>query len=240
MTAAATFVLVHGAWHGGWCFRKTADLLRGRGHRVLTPTLSGLGERSHLFSGAINLTTHVTDILNVIRWEGLERIVLLGHSYGGMVITGVADQVSDKIAALVYLDAVVPGDNQSLYDLVPLEILKSQLAGAAENGGVGIPPAPAALFNVNEKDRAWVDAMCTPQPVACMTERLKLKGGGFGRVRDKVYILAEGWGTGRGFRHYFDQLKDDPKWVTHALPCGHDIMVDMPEQLTALLEQAAG
>jgi pimeloyl-ACP methyl ester carboxylesterase len=233
------FVLVHGAWHGGWCYRKTADLLRSRGHHAETPTLTGLGERSHLFSGNINLSTHVTDILNVIRWQDLGRIVLVGHSYGGMVITGVADRVPDKIAALVYLDAIVPGNNQSLYDLVPLEIVKLQLDGAAANGGYAVPPTPAAVFSVNEKDRAWVDAMCTPQPVACMSERLALTGG-IGQIRNKVYILAANWGVaGRGFRRYYDQVKDDPAWISHEMPCGHDAMIDMPDLLADLLEQAA-
>ena len=113
----ATYVLVHGAWGGGWKYARVAQRLRARGHLVFTPTLTGQGERSHLLSGSINLTTHVTDILNVIRYEDLSGVVLAGHSYGGMVVTAVADRIADRIAALVYLDAFVPQDGQSLFDI---------------------------------------------------------------------------------------------------------------------------
>ena len=112
-----TYVLVHGAWGGGWKYARVAERLRKRGHVVFTPTLTGQGERSHLSSASINLTTHVTDILNVIRYEDLSGVVLAGHSYGGMVITAVADAVPEKISALVYLDAFIPEDGKSLFDL---------------------------------------------------------------------------------------------------------------------------
>ena len=105
-----TFVLVHGAWSGGWCYARVAALLRARGHTVFTPTLTGQGERAHLFSGAINLTTHIEDVLGVFRCERLSEVILAGHSYGGMVITGVADRIADRVAALAYLDAFVPED----------------------------------------------------------------------------------------------------------------------------------
>jgi pimeloyl-ACP methyl ester carboxylesterase len=103
-----TFVLVHGAWHGGWCWRRVADILIKAGHRVYTPTLTGLGERSHLAHGNINLSTHVTDVVNVLKWERLEGVVLCGHSYGGFVISGVAEKMQDAIASIVFLDALVP------------------------------------------------------------------------------------------------------------------------------------
>src|SRR4051812_30047626 len=113
---ATTFVLVHGAWHGGWCYDEVAKRLRSEGYDVYTPTLTGLGERSHLLSPEINLDTHIQDVLNVIRWQDLETIVLCGHSYGGMVVTGVADVVPDRIASLVYLDAYVPRSGESVWD----------------------------------------------------------------------------------------------------------------------------
>jgi len=102
-----TIVLVHGAWHGAWCYRRVAELLRRSGYRVYTPTLTGLGERSHLLSRSINLSTHIADIANLIRWEEIEQFVLVGHSYGGMVVTGVADAMSDRVSALVYLDGIL-------------------------------------------------------------------------------------------------------------------------------------
>src|SRR5215216_473082 len=105
-----TFVLVHGGWHGGWCWKRVAPLLRDAGHDVYTPTLTGLGERVHLASPQVNLTTHITDVVNVIEFEDLSEVVLVGHSYGGVVITGVASKVSDRIKDLVYLDAFVAKD----------------------------------------------------------------------------------------------------------------------------------
>jgi pimeloyl-ACP methyl ester carboxylesterase len=115
--AAQTFLLVHGAWHGGWCWRRVADLLQAKGHKVFAPTMTGLGERSHLMRAGIDLSTHVTDIVNVMKWEGLSGVVLCGHSYGGMVVSGVAEQMADKIASIVFLDAFVPENGDAMADL---------------------------------------------------------------------------------------------------------------------------
>ena len=108
-----SFVLVHGGWHGGWCYNRVAKILRDGGHDVFTPTLTGLGERSHLLQAGIDLDTHITDVMNVIKWEGLTDVVLCGHSYGGFVVTGVSDRMPDKIASVVYLDAFVPEDGDT-------------------------------------------------------------------------------------------------------------------------------
>jgi pimeloyl-ACP methyl ester carboxylesterase len=116
---STTFVLVHGAWSGGWCYARVAALLRSRGHTAFTPTLTGQGERAHLSSGAVNLSTHIEDVLGVFRFERLDNVVLAGHSHGGMVVTGVADRIAEKIKALAYLDAFVPEDGQSLFDVIP-------------------------------------------------------------------------------------------------------------------------
>jgi pimeloyl-ACP methyl ester carboxylesterase len=227
----STFVLVHGAWHGGWCYSRVAQRLIAAGHRVFTPTLTGLGERSHLYSRSINLTTHIADIVNVIAWERLDNIVLAGHSYGGMVITGVADLIPEKISALVYLDAFLPGDNQSLHDLQPPERAQLQKDSATELTDFGVPPAPAALFNVNEADRDWVDSLSTKQPLATLTERLKLTGG-ISRIRNKTYVLAT---DPVRFKRFRDSIVNDPTWTTHELPCGHDVMIDLPAETTAIL-----
>ena len=112
-----TFVLVHGAWHGGWCWRRVADRLTAKGHYVVAPTLSGVGERSHLPPGPIDLSTQIDDVVGEIKWKDLDGIVLVGHSYGGMVITGVAEQLRNRISAIVYLDAFLPADGQSLFDI---------------------------------------------------------------------------------------------------------------------------
>src|SRR3984957_20745503 len=110
----ATFVLVHGAWHGSWCWKRVRQALQAAGHNVFTPTLTGVADRSHLLSPDVNLDTHIDDVVNLIRWEELSDVVLCGHSYGGMVITGVADALSDRIRSLVYLDAFVPKDGEAL------------------------------------------------------------------------------------------------------------------------------
>ena len=162
-----TFVLVHGAWHGGWCYKRVARLLRQAGHEVYTPTLTGLGERAHLMNRGIDLDTHVQDIVGVIRCEELSDVVLCGHSYGGMVITGVAEQIAAKIRSLVYLDAFVPENGKSLLDYASAERSRQMRDDATQNGeGYKITPPPAAAFAVNAEDAAWVDAMCVKQPLA--------------------------------------------------------------------------
>ena len=112
-----TFVLVHGAWHGGWCWRRVADRLERQGHKVFTPTLTGLGERSHLIGGDIELATHVADVVNLVKWEGLTDIVLVGHSYAGMVVNEVAERIGPSIASIVFLDAFLPQPGESLATL---------------------------------------------------------------------------------------------------------------------------
>ena len=128
--AQSTFVLVHGAWHGGWCWRRVADLLTAKGHRVFTPTLTGLGERSHLMQAGINVSTHATDVVNVIKWERLANVVLCGHSYGGMVVSAVAEQALDRIGSIVFLDAFVPENGDSMADLTS-QVVRDNLKTAS-------------------------------------------------------------------------------------------------------------
>ena len=149
-TTVNTFVLVHGAWHGGWCWRRVADLLERRGHKVFAPTMTGLGERSHLLHPKVDLATHVTDIVNVIKWEGLADIVLVGHSYGGFIISGVAEQVGAAIGSIVFLDAFVPEDGDSL---IAVTARRAAIEAAVRNGETSLKPVPAAAFQVNENDR---------------------------------------------------------------------------------------
>jgi pimeloyl-ACP methyl ester carboxylesterase len=221
--ADTVFVLVHGAWHGGWCWRRVVDRLAAHGHRVYAPSLTGLADRSHLLNEAVNLSTHITDVANLIRWEDLADVVLVGHSYGGLVVTGVADKVSERIASLVYLDAYVPESGQSMQDLRPRELPAS----------LAVAPTPAETFRVNERDRAWVDRLCTPHPVACITEQLQLTGA-YRAVRRKTYIRAADYAN-PVFQATYERLNSDPGWVAHQLPCGHDVMVDMPDALAELL-----
>lgn len=230
-----TYVLVHGAWGGGWKYARVAERLRKRGHIVFTPTLTGAGERSHLLSGEINLTTHVTDILNVIRTEDLSGIVLAGHSYGGMVITAVADQIPEKIAALVYLDAFVPEDGQSLFDLNIPANTQMFLARAGANGGLLIPPPPAkAYFGVNDADAARVDALAAPQPIGTMIEKVRLTGA-YRRVTKCIYVHGAVLPRESPFHRFYEAAKA-AGWDAHALPCGHDVMLDRPEEVAEILD----
>src|SRR4051812_31206942 len=168
---AKTFVLVHGAWHGGWCWRRASDLLSDKGHKVYAATLTGLADRSHLMNGSIGLTTHVADIVNLIKWERLTDIVLVGHSYAGFVISAVAEQV--PVASIVFLDAFVPDNGQSLVEITA-PATRDAILAARQKGDIAVPPRPAAFFKVNEADQAWVDAMCTPHPIATMVEGVTL------------------------------------------------------------------
>src|SRR5215471_9246086 len=170
---AKTFVLVHGAWHGGWCWRRVVDWLTADGHRVFAPTLTGLGERSHLISRSINLATHIADVVNLIQWERLSDVVLVGHSYAGFVISGAAEQAA--IASIVFLDAFVPSDGDCFVELAA-PATREAIEAAQRQGDFTVPPRPAAFFKVNEADRDWVDALCTPHPIATMLERITLSG----------------------------------------------------------------
>jgi pimeloyl-ACP methyl ester carboxylesterase len=144
LKSVVTIVLVHGSWLGGWCWRRVAPLLRSAGHDVFAPTLTGLGDRSHLGGPNVDLSLHVQDIRSVLEIEELQDVILVGHSYAGMVITAVADQVPDRIAQLVYLDAIVPEHGLAIFDLIPPATV-AQIRRAAEQGGAGLrfPPAPA-------------------------------------------------------------------------------------------------
>jgi len=228
----ATFVLVHGAGHGGWCWQRVADRLAPKGHRVFAPTLTGLCERSHLASDKVDLTTHINDIVNEIKWKDLDQVVLVGHSYGGMVITGVAEQMGSRIASIVYLDAFLPSDGQSLMDVV------MQLGGGTP------PPTPfsgaafAAFLEVNEEDRAWVAGKVTEQPPGTVLEKLRVSGA-FLKVPRKTFVRVTK-GEQPFFKAVADRYATDPAWQVHTIDCGHDMMIDRPDELTSILEGAAG
>jgi pimeloyl-ACP methyl ester carboxylesterase len=233
---AHTFVLVHGAWHGGWCWRRVSNLLERQGHKVFTPTLTGLGERSHLLRAGINVSTHVTDVANVLKWEGLSNVVLCGHSYGGLVVSGVAEQMGAAIGSIVFLDAFVPENGDSMAALTS-QAVRDNLKIAAERGDLGVPARSAAAFLVNEKDQAWVDAMCVPQPIGAMTEKMTLTGARE-KIGKKAYIRAVAY-PNPGFDVAYARVKADTSWRTYEVPCGHDVMVDMPERLAEILLEVA-
>jgi pimeloyl-ACP methyl ester carboxylesterase len=231
-----TFVLVHGAFHGGWCYARVAEILRRRGCQVFTPTLTGLGERSHVANfGIVNCSTHIQDVVNVIKWEQLSDVVLCGHSYGGMVVGGVADAIPERISSLVYLDAIIPNDGQSILDLNSPQGLVEIMKSVANHGGNFLPPFSAEFFNVNPSDRAMVDSLCTPQPFATLAERIKLTGA-YMRIPKKTYIHAANWKG--SYAAPYERVKDDNDWTAIQLQYGHDVMLDAPEHLAKILMNA--
>jgi pimeloyl-ACP methyl ester carboxylesterase len=233
---AYTFVLVHGAWHGGWCWRRVADRLRRNGHIVFTPTLTGLGERSHLMRPDIDLDTHIADVLNVIKWERLNDVVLCGHSYGGFIISGVAEQIAAAIRSIVFLDAFFPSDGDTVQHLTG-HAVQDAVRAALRQGDTGVPPRSAAAFDVNEADRDWVDSLCVPQPIATFTSAIGLTGARE-QIARKTYIRAKGYNS-PAFDRAFATVQSDPSWRCCQMPCGHDAMVDMPDRLSELLVAAA-
>ena len=221
---STTFVLVHGAWAGSWCWVRVADRLIARGHRVYAPTLSGLGERSHLADSEIDLTTHVNDVVNEIRWKDLHQIVLVGHSYAGFVITGVAERLRERIASIVYVDAFIPTDGQSFADLAPWLDRTQRMT----------PPPPSTEGDfVDEVDRAWADSKATAQPTATFTESLSVTGA-YQRIRTKIYVCA----TNGPLSRNADPLLSDASWTIYDVESGHDVEIDAPDRLVQILEAA--
>jgi pimeloyl-ACP methyl ester carboxylesterase len=228
------YVLIHGAWHGSWCWTRVRRLLAAEGHRVFTPTLTGLGERSHLLSREVGLDTHIADVANLMIWEELRDIVLVGHSYGGIVMRHVADRMPDRIRSLVYLDAFVPDNGKALNDYVPDRGKTVRELAMARGDGWKIPPVPASVLAVNAADSDWVDRQCTMQPLSTF-ETLAQINGACDDVPNIGYIRALRYE--RPYLDGFYALAGERRWWREEFACGHDVMLDMPNELTALLLQ---
>jgi pimeloyl-ACP methyl ester carboxylesterase len=229
----ATFVLVHGAWHGGWCWRRVTPLLRAAGHEAFAPTLTGLGERAHLISAAVNLDTHVQDVLAVLKCEDLTHVILVGHSYGGMVITVVADRAPERLSHLVYLDAFVPRDGQSLYDFVPPERRAMYDQSASTQGeGFRLPPLPLEYFGLTvEADVRWAAPRLVPQPLGTFTQPARLTRPAQALPRTYIACLQH---TGP-FKQFYERAQTEPGWRFRGLDAVHDVMITAPRDLVALL-----
>jgi pimeloyl-ACP methyl ester carboxylesterase len=231
-----TFVLVHGAWHGGWCWRRVSDLLEQQGHKVFTPTLTGVGERSHLMSKDINLDTHITDIVNVIKWEDLTDICLVVHSYGGWPGSGALEQIGDRVSSIVWLDAFKPENGQRGFDFAS-DFSRKALLAAVERGEPSRAGPKAEVFQVNEKDRAWVDSKLTPQPSVAL-QPIKLTGARE-KVAKKTYVRAAKYPQ-PAFDQALAECKADKSWRTfETTEAGHDVMVDAPQWLVDILLQVS-
>jgi pimeloyl-ACP methyl ester carboxylesterase len=227
-----TFVLVHGGWGSGDEFNSVAELLRAKGHRVFAPTLTGLGERADLARADTNLSTHIEDIVNVFRSEEIHSAVLLGHSYGGMVITGVADQIPEQIAALVYLDAALPEPGQAAIDVLnPGDALLEEILVARQRGEMALPfPARAAQeFGIPEEELAKIP----PHPIGSFSEPIRLTGAYRGVAR-KTYVASEF----QAYRHFYDRVVSDPAWRAVVAPTGHNVHMEAPELTVQILEES--
>ena len=228
----SVFVLVHGGWHGGWCWQAVAKFLRQEGHEVFTPTLSGLGERSHLLTGATDVSLHVADICNVLTWEDLDNVILVGHSYGGMVISGVAEKMPDRISAIVFLDAFVPADREAMIDKIPVQIGEA-LRDLLAQGGVSVASPSSERFGVSGDLKAWVDSKLTPQPLATFFEKVEYSGGR-DRITKKVFIrLADYQNAVLDIKYAEAKARED--WLTLELAAGHDVMITNPRLLARSL-----
>ena len=234
----ATFVLVHGAWHGGWCWQKLVPFLEAAGHAVYAPTLTGLAERASELSPDVGLDTHIQDIVGLLVNQDLHGVVLVGHSYGGMVITGVVDQAPERIAHLVYLDTFVPRDGEAMVDVSPIVIwlLRKQAQGdgwrLASRGDYGVTTEP---------DRTWVLSKVTPQPLKTLEQPLHLKNPAIVSTKPRTHIDC----TSSGFvfsllRHLLAPRALPPReagWRLRTLPTGHDAMITAPRELADLLPE---
>lgn len=238
-----TFVLVHGAWHGGWCWRRVADILRARGHRVFAPSLTGVGDRAHLFSKDISLQTHVEDILSVVDTEELSDFVLVGHSYGGLVISGVADTLRERVSRYVYVDARVPSDMSpgasfSWSDYDTPEKREARLKSVREQGkGVVLPPPPPSAFAVTKLlDVAWLQRHLRPMPVQTYIGTFTFKSSGSNGLK-RTYIAAIK-PSYAALVSTHNRIRGDNTWSFTTIDAGHDSMVTAPDELASLLMAA--
>jgi pimeloyl-ACP methyl ester carboxylesterase len=234
-----TFVLVHGSWLGGWCWRRVADRLLAIGHRVFTPTMTGVGERAHLLGDAITLETWVRDVTMLIEAEELTDVILVGHSFGGRVVTGVADRLKDRIQQVIFLDSALALSGQSLLDQLPAPARAARIASTQSSGGISIPPPSALSLGVlDAADQVWVDRRMTPQPFGTNAHGISYSGPignglpvSFVEFTEPVYPASE-----RAVAY----AKSQKRWKLETLATGHMAMISAPAPLAKLLIRLAG
>jgi pimeloyl-ACP methyl ester carboxylesterase len=228
----ATYVLVHGSCHGGWCWKKLTPLLRKNGHLVYTPTLTGLGERTNLVNKSVGLDTHILDIVQVLEYEDLDEVILVGHSYGGMVIGGVTEKVLQRIGRLVYLDAYIPQDNRSAFDLVPgLETIYKERRLKDEGKEWLVESYTPEEFGVTDPDDVrWMSTRLTPMPWHTHDQPIRITSP---RAKDlpRNFISFSEFGISQ-----FKFQESKAGWDYHELMRGHDAIITAPNELGELLE----
>ncbi len=238
----ATFVLVHGAWHGAWCWARVLPALRGAGHDAFAVTLTGVGERAHLLARGITLETHVTDVVNLVACEELSNVVLVGHSYGGLPITGAADRLLAQrpgaVKHLVYIDAVVPHPGECWATHHDAELVAQRLAQSAAHPHGALPPPDAALFGLTGADCDWVNRRQTPHPFGQYRDPLRFDATRLSALpRTFIDCVSPAWPSIAPMRR---RVRSEPGWRVRELATGHDAMVSAPGALTRLLLEVAG
>ena len=234
MTKPTVFVLLHGGRHGGWCWQRVARRLRAAGHDVHTPTLTGLGERSHLNGPHIGLKTHVQDLVSVFGYEDIDDAVLVAHSYGGIVATAAMEEIADRVRLLVYVDAIMPRTGESMFSIIGPVAAKARLDRAATEGdGWSIPPSDASYWGVTDTDDiAWVNGKVTSQPIRT--------------YQDAVVSAERAWAQPAVFiecrpsameplTNPRKRAETDPHFRYDVLDAAHDVMVTAPDELVGLL-----
>jgi pimeloyl-ACP methyl ester carboxylesterase len=234
------FVLVHGTWGGGWQWGGVAERLRARGHRVFAPTLTGLGDREHLATPETDLDTHVDDVANVLAAEELREAALVGTSYGGLVIAGVADRMPELIRGLVFLDAALPQDGKCMLDLVPADRRATVERLAREAGDGWRVPTSLVLDTgiADARERAAYLARMSPHPLRSLVQPVRLTGRWLA-VPNKVYVLASLKPT-HHFVDYYEWARRTPGWAARKIASNHFPMTTMPAETADLLSEVAG
>ena len=229
-----TILVCHGAWSGGWSWKKMFPLMQAAGYRLLVPTYTGLGDREHLAHPAIDLEAHIQDILSVIKFEDLNGFVLLGHSYGGMVATGVADRARDRISRLVYLDAFVPMDGQCLLDFLPESERQRMRDGAKSGDGWRVPPNPTPQ-DTSPKDVEWLSPRRVHMPIKCFETKLGLEHGELTLPRSYVYATRAA--PLDVFGPFARRAKDERGWRYFEIDASHSPHVTAPDALMNVLRK---
>ena len=238
VSSSKTFILLPPAWAGSWIYRQSAAWLRAQGHLVYTPTLTGLGERSHLLRADTDLDTHINDVINLIKWEELKDVVLVGHSFTGGVVSGVAEKALDKLSAVVFVNAYLHEDGKAIQDYLSPRS-HSDIDARISKGEFGLPNPPAAFYSLPQKEWARIDSLHTPHPLGAIAQKLKLTGA-MEKVPKKTYIMLAKFARGREYelKHY-NRVKDQPGWNTVSVEMGHLPMVDDPIAFAKLILTAA-
>lgn len=231
-----TIVLAHGAWSSAWAWRRVRPLMREAGHEFFTPSLTGLGQRAHLARPDLDLDAHIADVMAAIEAEELQDVVLLGHSYGGMVATGVADRLRGRVARVIYLDAFVPRDGEAVFDLVPADAAEQMETQARDADGWRVPPNPPPPDTAAE-DLAWLEQHRVGMPIGCLRQSLRL-GAEPSCPRDYIYALRRP--SVDLFGRFAVRARSEAGWTRRDIDASHSANVTAPGLLMETIDAILG